>query len=343
MTTETDIIQQHVEIVKSIGETIKHPIDEAVNIVTSANPFEQLCAKFLEGISWLLKYEVFTTANDKPVLVITLLAIVILLFIGFAVAKRVSLSVKRRVINSPDLDISVATALERVSHYSLSLIIVLFVLNMFNIPLTTFAVIGTTLAFALGLGSQHIANNFLSGVVLLLERPIKLEEKIEVNGITGRVLNMGTRCTSILTEDNCCVFVPNSAFLQEVVVNRTNEHTKAVLNTQIKSDIKIEDLDKRIMEAVSSLPRVLKYPAAKILYRKITQDFYDLNIEFYINCAMDYRNEFAINDLNRALSDLLQKHAIAVAPSELIEPEEKTILTVPHKLVSEESAAEKFI
>ncbi|PJA54504.1 MAG: hypothetical protein CO167_03460, partial [Candidatus Marinimicrobia bacterium CG_4_9_14_3_um_filter_48_9] len=103
--------------------------------------------------------------------------------------------------------------------YLLVTIVSLFVLTMVGIPLTAFTVIGGALAIGVGLGSQNLVNNFLSGLVLMIERPLKINDVVEVEGKRGIVEHIGGRSTRIKTSDNLRLVMPNSKLLENTVIN----------------------------------------------------------------------------------------------------------------------------
>jgi potassium-dependent mechanosensitive channel len=99
-----------------------------------------------------------------------------------------------------------------------------------GIPLSVFTVLGGALAIGVGFGSQNIVNNFISGIILLVERPIKVGDIVEVDSVIGVVVSVGTRSTKIRNADNKVFIVPNSLFLERSVINWTHE-TRVLRNT----------------------------------------------------------------------------------------------------------------
>ena len=94
-------------------------------------------------------------------------------------------------------------------------------LNVLNVPMTVFSFLGGALAIGAGFGSQNIVNNFISGLILLVERPIRVGDVIELDGTTGTVTQIGARSTKIATGANHEIIVPNSKLLETSVVNWT--------------------------------------------------------------------------------------------------------------------------
>ena len=99
--------------------------------------------------------------------------------------------------------------------------LVLMILNWLNIPLTLFAFFGGALAIGFGFGAQNLVNNFISGIILLLERQVKVGDILEVGSSTGKITHLGSRCSRLRRFDGVEVLIPNSTFLETSVINWT--------------------------------------------------------------------------------------------------------------------------
>ncbi len=114
-----------------------------------------------------------------------------------------------------------AYAIEKGVYYALAVLLVLTTLNWLSIPLTVFAFLGGAVAIGVGFGTQTLMNNFISGLILLLERGIRVGDLIDVDGNIGRVTKLGSRCSQIRKGDGVDVLVPNSMFVEKNVINWT--------------------------------------------------------------------------------------------------------------------------
>lgn len=104
-------------------------------------------------------------------------------------------------------------------HYAVLVIGALLVLENAGINLTTFAVVGSALAVGVGFGLQNIISNFISGLIILLERPIEIGNRIELGGVEGIVQEIGARRTTVVTADQIAILVPNQKFITDNVTN----------------------------------------------------------------------------------------------------------------------------
>src|SRR4029079_13795478 len=125
----------------------------------------------------------------------------------------------RRALRArPHIDPNATAAFERVVHYGLLALVVLGALYTVNIPLTIFTFFGGALAIGVGFGAQNLINNFISGLILMVERPIKIGDIVEIDGQRGRVVEIGARCSRVYLFTGIDILVPNSVFLEKSVV-----------------------------------------------------------------------------------------------------------------------------
>lgn len=99
---------------------------------------------------------------------------------------------------------------------------VLAALRVMGVPLTLFNFLGGAIALGFGFGAQNLCSNLISGVIILVVRPYRVGDIVEVEDQAGTVLSIGLRATEVFTHDGVNLLVPNSSFLSNVIVNRTN-------------------------------------------------------------------------------------------------------------------------
>ncbi len=116
-------------------------------------------------------------------------------------------------------DQDAANAVENLITYILLIIFVTIVLQVANVPLSTFAFVGGALAIGVGLGAQNLINNFISSLIIMIERPLKMGDIVQIENVHGKVVSIGARCVTIQTNRMTDVLVPNSKVIQENLVN----------------------------------------------------------------------------------------------------------------------------
>ncbi len=128
---------------------------------------------------------------------------------------------QNRLLSRTFLDAGQRYAYSRIASYVIYLIGLIIGLQTAGVNLSSLLVVGGAVGIGVGLGLQTLANNFVSGLVLLFERPIKLGDRVEVGGVLGDVVRMAGRSTWVRTNENVVIIVPNSEFISSRVVNWT--------------------------------------------------------------------------------------------------------------------------
>jgi small-conductance mechanosensitive channel len=179
---------------------------------------QDFAADYLNPVFRLLNYNLFALGDAK----ITPLSVIYLLLLSAAliyISRKLKNLLIGRVLQRTSLDIGAQQAIGTITRYLILFIGFLIILQTVGINLTTVNVLAGAVGIGIGLGLQNIANNFISGLIILLERPIKVGDRIEVSKILGEVTAIGARSTRIKTNDNISIIVPNSKFISENVTN----------------------------------------------------------------------------------------------------------------------------
>lgn len=144
------------------------------------------------------------------------LVLLLLLVWGSGLLRRLMIRALRRTRR---VDAAVSEAIGSITRYAVVTIGLLMLVQTAGIDLTTLNVLAGAVGVGVGFGLQTIASNFISGIILLVGRPIKIGDRIEVAGVDGDVVEIGARATTVITNDNIAIIVPNSFFVSETVVN----------------------------------------------------------------------------------------------------------------------------
>jgi len=181
----------------------------------SAGEWPATIWKYARGV-W--NYELIAV-DDRAITVGKFVGGVTLFFFGVWLSRLLSRMLEIRLRMRWRVNRDAAVILRTISFYTLLVLFSLFALRLVNVPLTVFTFIGGALAIGLGLGSQGLVNNFLSGLVIMAERPLRLGERVLYSGYDGFVEDVGYRCTKLRTLDGHVVTVPNSNVLNDAVEN----------------------------------------------------------------------------------------------------------------------------
>ncbi len=209
--------------------------------------------------------------------------------------------VRDRVLPTVDAPLALRQSIDAGLNYAGVLIAILVGIGALGVDFTNLAIVLGALSVGIGLGLQNIANNVISGVILLMERPIKAGDWVVVNGHEGFVRRINIRATEIETFQRTHVIVPNSMFLQSPVINRTYADTSSRVELQITVPLPtdVTKLEAILREAALAHPRVLRVPTPIVRFVRVAVA--GLDFELFVFVANLEDRLTVMNDLNRAL------------------------------------------
>jgi len=223
--------------------------------------------------------------------------------------------VRERVLPTLDAPLPLRQSIDAGLNYVGVIVAILIGIGTLGIDFTNLAIVLGALSVGIGLGLQNIANNVISGVFLLVERPIKAGDWVSVSGHEGFVRRINIRATEIETFQRTHVLVPNSIFLQNPVVNRTYSDTSSrveiKLTVGIGTDVAV--MEGMLREAALAHPRVLRVPAPIVRFNQIMAA--GLEFELFVFVARLEDRLVVSNDLNKAiLAKLIELKIVDPAP-----------------------------
>lgn len=180
------------------------------------------------------------------------------------------------------------------------IIIIIGVLLAFTasgIPMDKLTVVLGALSVGIGLGMQNIVNNFVSGVILIFEKPFRIGDYIELADKKGKIRDIGIRSSKMLTREGSEVIIPNGDLLSGRLVNWTlsNNYIKSAIILKVSSEADLDFVNKIIKEEVSGINHTLKRREPEILISNITADSAELKISTWISniySEEDFKNQF---------------------------------------------------
>lgn len=177
-------------------------------------------------------------------------------------------SILTRVLSRTRLEEGMRFGIARLAGYVFIAIGLYVALKLVGIDLTSLAVLAGAIGVGIGFGLQNIVNNFISGLIILAERPIEVGHRVEVNGVEGQVTQIKLRSTIVLTNNNISVIVPNSNFISEPVVNWSYGDPKVRVNLPVGiaygSDV--QKFRTLMTEVALAHPKVLANPPPNVFF-----------------------------------------------------------------------------
>jgi small-conductance mechanosensitive channel len=233
--------------------------------------------EFLQEASEWLHYPLFRLGQTEINLhgissvIIFLLAIVVL-------EKLIRRHVLKRLLARTHLDESLRFGIERIVGYTIIVVGFYLVIQNTGIDLSSLAVVAGAIGVGLGFGLQNIISNFISGIIILAERPIAIGDRVEVGGVAGQVAKISLRSTTVVTNDNISIIVPNSQFISETVINWSHGDPKVQfrLPVGVAYGSDTEKVTQALLTVAAEHPMVLKEPRPSVYFT----EFGDSSLNF---------------------------------------------------------------
>jgi small-conductance mechanosensitive channel len=168
------------------------------------------------------------------------------------------------------------------------------------------------LGVGIGLGLQSIVNNFVSGVILIFDRPLRIGDTVDIGDKRGRVKEIGIRSSTLLTDEGAEVIIPNGDVLSHNIVNWTlsNNHVRQTASFTIQKSTDVEEVHVNdIKEIVKKIPNVMEQRDPEVLVNTVSSKTAELNIFFWSD---DFnKNTLTLNEVRNAVYQYLEKKGIA--------------------------------
>lgn len=231
---------------------------------------------FIESVKSYLSIHLFNIGetNITVWLILNVLFFLFLLLFLTAKIKNLTLDVlQRRSHISPGVGNSIAT----IVRYVLVITGIAIILQTLGVNLSSLMVLAGALGVGIGFGLQNIVNNLISGIIILFERPIKVGDRVEIGDIQGNVTQIKIRSTTIVTNSNIAIIIPNSQFISEQVTNLSYTDDKIRFDIPIgvgyNSDVNI--VKKALLEVAAEEDGILPEPAPKALFLEFGDSSYN--------------------------------------------------------------------
>src|SRR5689334_15595549 len=234
--------------------------------------------------------------------------LIALLSAVFLLSSRSKRFLFNRFLAQSGLDRSLQYAIAQIVSNIVLIVGIFIVLDNAGIHLGALAVFAGAVGVGVGFGLQNIASNFISGLVILAERPITVGDRVEVAGVAGQVQHIGARSTVIMTNDNIAMIVPNTKFIDSPITNWTYSDPRVRFRIPVGvaygSDVnKVRDA---LVTAAGEHPAALKDPAPSVFLEKFGESTIDFELVVW-SMEMSYRPRRFKSDLNF----LIHQHLLA--------------------------------
>jgi small-conductance mechanosensitive channel len=240
----------NIESSRRVHEKLLEEIGDNVLALTPKN----LALGAWHQASLVWNFEV-ASISDKPITVRKIVTGLALFVTGWITSRFLSGMFANRLLKQFRLSKDGTAAIRTLVFYVLLAIVALAALRTVNVPLTAFTILGGALAIGVGFGSQALINNFIGGLIMLAERPVRLGERIAFGKYDGVVEDVGFRCTKLRTSTDHLVTIPNSTLVNESIENVARRRT---IRRQMNVTITYDTPREKIAAAVQAIRDLLE-------------------------------------------------------------------------------------
>ncbi len=238
----------------------------------------------------------------------------LLLVVGvFFVERLIRRQLTTRVLRRTRLDSSLQYAIARIAGYVFIALGLYIALQVVGINLTSLAFIAGAVGVGIGFGLQNVVNNFVSGIIILAERPIAIGDRIEVGGVAGRVTRMALRSTTVVTNDNISIIVPNADFITHPVTNWSHGDPRVQMRLPLGvaygSDL--DKLQRVLLEVARDNPHVMKDPAPSVFFTGFGESSLDFELGVWTQDMVHSPRRFR-SELYFAIEKKLRENKIEI-------------------------------
>ncbi len=245
--------------------------------------------------------------GDVTISLSTIVLAIGLLLLGMAVTRAIQRWLEQTYLPATDLDAGLRNSISTIAGYIGFLLTLALAFSYLGLSLEKLTIVAGALSVGIGFGLQSIVNNFVSGLLLLWERPIRVGDQVLIGDSEGIVKRISVRSTEIQTFDRSAVIVPNSNLISGIVKNRVRGDrtgrvsiTVSVLRNQ--DPVHAAEL---LMGCAQAQPDVLKEPPPRVVFRKIGDPFLEFElIVMIIDVSLGLKVQ---NDLNLTVFQTLSQ------------------------------------
>lgn len=231
-----------------------------------------------------------------------LLYLILLVVLLFFITGKLRTWLVEQVLSRTRMEPGVRQATGSIIRYTVIAIGFIIILQTAGIDLTTLNVLAGAIGIGVGIGLQDIVNNFISGLIILFERPVKVGDRIVVGDVEGDVMRIGSRSTTVVTNDNITIIVPNSRFITENVVNWSHNERKVRFRIPVTvaygTDVHL--VERLLVEAATENPDILESPPPGVRLMGFGENGLDFELRAW-STTLIHRRGLLVSSLNYAI------------------------------------------
>jgi potassium efflux system protein len=266
------------------------------------------------SVAWALRWLTWgPSLGSLKLTTLNLGGAVLTIFVGIQLSRVIRGVMAVRIFPHTGLDPGVQYTVTATLHYVVLIVAAMLALNILGFPLTNLALVAGALGLGIGFGLQNIVSNFISGLILLFERPIKVGDMLVIDGQWGTVREIRVRSTIFETFDRYVLIIPNSELVSNRVLNWTHYGrgvNRLNLKVGVSYEAEVREVTRLLTEVCRANPRVVAEPPPQITFNAYGDSSLEFNIWVFVKTPAD--RVPATHELNSAIFETFREHGIDI-------------------------------
>ena len=268
----------------------------------------------MEAVLKILNTTIISIGDGPGLTVLQIVVALLTIIVGFWLARWSERKLSKR-LERRNVDAGVVQLIRRLFYILVIAVLTFTTLDLLGIPLAAFAFVTGAIAIGVGFGAQNIINNFISGWILMGERPIRVGDFLENGNSLGTVEVINTRYTRIRRLDGVRLMIPNSQFLENTVVNWT------IVDRKLRSSVRVgvrygsdtQKVKRLLDDILASNPDILDDPAPTVIFEDFGDSALIFDAYFWINSSSERSLRGVRSALRFEIDEVFKKHDIVIA------------------------------
>lgn len=260
---------------------------------------------------WALLGQPLFQINNSKISLSSILISILIVFLTFFISKRASRFFSG-ILKTKGMDSGVRDSIEKFTRYLSIAMGILFSLDNLGVSINSLVAIGAVLMVGIGFGLQNIAQNFISGIIILIERPIKVGDIIRVGSSSGRVIDIRVRSSIIQTRDEVSIILPNSKLISEEVISDSysGQRIRQHVHVGVAYGTDVEKVKLLLCQSAESHEKVLKDPPPNAIFENFGDSSLDFDLRFW--CTDIWGMEKTSSDIRCNIAAIFKENNIEI-------------------------------
>ncbi len=239
---------------------------------------QQFWGALVSGLKSIWEFVNIPLLKESEISLGTILYITFGFIILSYLSRRIRKILVQGILEKANVEVSSRASIGTITRYIILLIGSLFIVQSAGIDLSALSLLAGALGVGIGFGLQNITDNFISGLIILFEKPIKVGDRIEVGDVDGDVTSISVRATTIQTNDNISMIIPNSEFISQKVINwsHNDRNIRYRIPIGVSYNEDPEQVKALLLDVAARNENVLEKPVPVVFF----DEFADSSINF---------------------------------------------------------------